>query len=87
MKNQRLSVKINPLAGERLQPLGHLSVPAFLRIFSDLASPIRTGLCSHMRNLARTFAGEWGKSGGVAFYTRSFPLKSPLVDISQERRV
>ena len=46
-----------PLAGERLRPLGHLSVAAFSSISGDLATGPFVDLCRSAQNLAETGRG------------------------------
>jgi hypothetical protein len=52
--NPRYHSWYTPLAGERLQPLGHLSVSCFLSIFADLARVQIAGLPTYMQNAAET---------------------------------
>ena len=48
-----------PLAGERLRPLGHLSVSRFLSVSSYLAIHYLAGSYSYLQNVAGTSWGKW----------------------------
>ena len=62
-----------PLAGERLRPLGHLSVPRFLRVSRHLARINLAEQYGSKPNGAGTCWGKWGKWGIGVRQTFSCP--------------